>query len=216
MRTPLSESTEISLASLRLNLLEKVTPLILTYNEAANIERTLQKLSWAMRIVVVDSFSSDDTLSIIANYPQVEVFQRKFDTHTTQWNYGLSQVQSDWVLSLDADYVLTDGLIEELSCLSPPDDVDGYFAAFQYCVSGRPLRGTILPPRQMLFRRSHAIYIDDGHTQLLSVERKSAMLKETVLHDDRKPLSRWLWAQDRYMIIEAKKLLETPNSALST
>jgi hypothetical protein len=36
-----------------------------------------------------------------------------------------------------------------------------------------------------------------------------------IYHDDRKSLSRWLWAQDRYMIIEAKKLLETPDRDLS-
>ncbi|PZO16393.1 MAG: glycosyl transferase [Leptolyngbya foveolarum] len=196
-------------------MLSQITPLILTYNEAPNIERTLQKLTWAKRIVVIDSYSTDETIELISTYPQADVFQRKFDTHTNQWNYGLEQVDTDWVLSLDADYVLTDDLVNEMSYLFPPADVDGYFVSFQYCVFGKPLRGSILPPRQMLFRRGHSIYIDDGHTQLLSVERESAFLKKTVLHDDRKPLSRWLWAQDRYMIIEAKKLLETNDTALS-
>jgi len=41
------------------------------------------------------------------------------------------------------------------------------------------------------------------------------MLESYIYHDDRKSLSRWLWAQDRYLIIEAKKLLETPASELS-
>lgn len=175
----------------------------------------MRKLAWAERIVVIDSYSTDKTLEIVAAYPQVAVFQRKFDTHTNQWNYGLAQVETEWVLSLDADYILTDELIDEISNLEPHKSVDGYFASFQYCVLGKPLRGTILPPRQMLFRKARATYIDDGHTQLLAVERTSAALKGTVLHDDRKPLSRWLWAQDRYMIIEAKKLSETPDVKLS-
>jgi hypothetical protein len=77
------------------------------------------------------------------------------------------------------------------------------------------LHGTILPPRQVLFRKDKSIYIDDGHTQLLQVKGKSGMLSNYIYHDDRKPLSRWLWAQDRYLVIEAKKLQQTPVSKLS-
>jgi len=98
-------------------MLEKITPLILTFNEAPNIDRTLQRLSWASTIVVIDSYSSDETLEILQSYPQIQIFQRKFDTHTNQWNYGLQQVKSEWVLSLDADYMLTDDLIAEIDKL---------------------------------------------------------------------------------------------------
>ena len=196
-------------------MLEQITPLILTYNEAPNIGRTLEKLTWAKRIVIIDSFSEDDTLEIVNSYPQVEVFQRKFDTHAKQWNFGLEKIKTEWVLSLDADYTLSDQLILELENLKPPFQVDGYFAGFRYCVFGKPLKGTILPPRQVLFRHNNATYIDDGHTQLLAVKNKSFYLSNFIYHDDRKPLSRWLWAQDRYMIIEAKKLKETPFTQLS-
>ena len=196
-------------------MLEKITPLILTFNEAPNIERTLQKLTWAKTIIVIDSYSTDNTLEIVPTYPQIEILQREFDSHTNQWNYGLEQIKTEWVLSLDADYVLTEELIAEISNLSPESSSDGYFARFKYCVFGKPLRGSILPPRQVLFRRQKAIYIDDGHTQLLKVDGKSAMLTSYILHDDRKSFTRWLWAQDRYMIIEAKKLRNTPLTELS-
>ncbi|MBW4612822.1 MAG: glycosyltransferase family 2 protein [Desmonostoc vinosum HA7617-LM4] len=195
-------------------MLDQVTPLILTYNESPNIERTLKQLLWAKQIIVIDSYSTDETLEILASYPQVKVWQRKFDTHATQWNYGLEQVSSEWVLSLDADYTVSDLLIAQIKELSPNSAIDGYFAQFKYCVFGKPLRATILPPRQVLFRKNKSIYIDDGHTQLLEVKGKSATLSGYVYHDDRKPLNRWLWAQDRYAIIEVKKLLHTPQSEL--
>ena len=197
------------------DILNKITPLILTYNESVNIKRTLAKLSWAKQIVVVDSFSQDSTLEIFQSYPSVKVFQRKFDTHTNQWNYGLDKIASEWVLSLDSDYILSDELIEEISTISSKTPIDGYFIPFKYCVFGESLTGTILPPRQALFRQCKSIYVDDGHTQLLEVEGKSAYLNNYIFHDDRKSLSRWLWAQDRYMIIEAKKLIETPWANLS-
>ncbi|ACK73857.1 glycosyl transferase family 2 (plasmid) [Gloeothece citriformis PCC 7424] len=196
-------------------MLEQITPLILTYNEAPNIERTLQQLTWADHIVVIDSYSTDQTLEIVSFYPQIKLFQRKFDTHATQWNYGLQKVTTKWVLSLDADYILSEELITELQQLSEDLSIDGYFVRFKYCVFGKPLRGSILPPRQILFKKDKSIYIDDGHTQLLQVKGKSAKLSGYIYHDDRKSLSRWLWAQDRYTVIEVKKLLETPVSELS-
>ena len=115
-------------------MLKDITPLILTYNEASNIKRTLEKVEWAKRIIVIDSYSNDNTLDIIKNYRQVEVFQRKFDTHAKQWNYGLEQVQTEWVLSLDADYILTDGLIAEVQNLSSDSPIDGYYIPFRYSV----------------------------------------------------------------------------------
>ncbi|HEY9608523.1 glycosyltransferase family 2 protein [Allocoleopsis sp.] len=196
-------------------MLEEVTPLILTLNESHNIDRTLEHLTWAKRIIVIDSYSTDKTLEILESYPQVQIFQREFDTHANQWNYGLQQVKTGWILSLDADYILTDELIVEIDALQKDSLVDGYFAPFKYCVFGKPLRGTLLPPREVLFRKEKAVYLDDGHTQRLRVNGKSGMLSSYIYHDDRKPLSRWLWAQDRYMVIETKKLLETPDSELS-
>jgi glycosyltransferase involved in cell wall biosynthesis len=191
-----------------------VTPLILTYNEAPNIARTLQQLTWAKQIIVVDSFSTDETINILASYPQVKFFQRTFDTHATQWNYGLEQVSTEWVLSLDADYIVTDQLLSEISS-SNKSSIDGYFIPFKYCVFSKPLRGTILPPRQALFRKEKCTYIDDGHTQLLVNKGISGQISAPIYHDDRKPFSRWLWAQDRYLLIEANKLLETPTNELS-
>jgi hypothetical protein len=106
-------------------------------------------------------------------------------------------------------------LIEEIQSLSADTAIDGFFIRFKYCVFGKPLRGTLLPPRQALFRREKAIYIDDGHTQLLEVKGASSFLNAPIYHDDRKPLSRWLWAQDRYMGLEVKKLLAMPEQKLS-
>ncbi|MEA5596117.1 glycosyltransferase family 2 protein [Rivularia sp. UHCC 0363] len=199
----------------RTSIFEQITPLILTYNEAPNIERTLQHLTWAKTIVIIDSHSTDETLEIIKSYPQVQVLQRKFDTHTRQWNYGLEQVKSEWVLSLDADYIVTNELISEIKTLQTDREISGYFTRFKYCVYGKPLRGSILPPRQVLFQKKKSIYIDDGHTQLLQINGKSAMLSSYIHHDDRKSLSSWLWAQDRYMISEVKKLTQTPINQLS-
>src|SRR4051794_13238413 len=94
--------------------LRDITPLVLSFNEEANLERTLHALDWATRIVLVDSFSSDKTLQIAARHRQVVVVQRAFDDHVSQWNFGLAQINSPWVLTLDADYVLSRTFVEGL------------------------------------------------------------------------------------------------------
>jgi glycosyltransferase involved in cell wall biosynthesis len=189
-------------------LLEQITPLILTYNEAPNIGRMLERLSWARDIVVVDSFSVDGTLGIIARFPQTRIFQRKFDTHSNQWNFGLKEtgIKSGWVLALDADYLITPQLVEELKALGPESDMQGYRARFIYYINGQPLRGSAYPPVTVLYRRVNAAYVQDGHTQRIRVEGEVRDLRSPILHDDRKPLAHWIQAQSRYMKLEAEKL----------
>ena len=192
-------------------LLDLITPLILTYNEAPNIGRTLERLVWAQDIVIVDSFSSDNTVEIVSRFPQARVFQRKFDTHGNQWSFGLEEtgIKSEWVLALDADYLLTPKFIEELKLLKPEFETRGYRARFVYCINGHSLRGSAYPPVTVLYRRADASYIQDGHTQRIEVKGRIKDLHSTILHDDRKPLAHWIQAQSRYMRLEAEKINQT-------
>ena len=193
-------------------MLEQVTPLILTLNEAPNIQRTLEKLAWASDIVVVDSGSTDATREVLARHDRVRVFERPFTTHAEQWNYGLERtaIRTDWVLALDADFVLTDALVRELTSLEPAPDVDGYRASFVYCMEGVPLRGAVYPPVVALYRRLGARYVQDGHTQRVELAGRVESLAAKILHDDRKPLARWYSAQLGYMQMEARKLHASP------
>ena len=197
-------------------MLDLITPLILTYNEAPNIERTLEQLCWARDIVVVDSFSDDETVEIASSFPQVRVVQRKFDNHAAQWNFGLNEtgISTEWVLALDADYVLTQKFVDELRPLRIAVETNGYQADFIYCVNGRSLRSGLLPLLTVLYRRNSARYEQDGHTQRLIVDGKVETLRSRILHDDRKPLSRWFESQQRYMALEAKKILSSDAETL--
>jgi glycosyltransferase involved in cell wall biosynthesis len=198
-------------------MLSDITPLILTFNEAPNIARTLSKLAWARNVVIVDSHSTDNTRDLaMAAHPGVRWFERAFKSHAEQWNFGLhdTQISTEWVLALDADFVLSDGFAEELDRISTANSVDGYEASFLYCIAGQPLRGAAYPPVVVLFRRCRAQYVQDGHTQRVQVSGAVGKLAHRIYHDDRKPLSQWLSAQTRYMRLEAEKLSTTPVSQL--
>jgi len=184
-----------------------LTALVLTYNEEENIGRTLSSISWIEKVVVLDSYSTDETAKIARTYPNVVVAQRKFDDHTSQWNFGLEQVATPWVLSLDADYQLSDRLAAEIQQLNWSEEIAGYAARFEYRIFGKSLRASVYPPRVVLFRRDHGRYMADGHTQLLKIDGSVGELHSPIYHDDRKPLSRWIQSQDSYAKLEARYLL---------
>jgi hypothetical protein len=185
-----------------------ITPYILTWNEEANIGRCLDSLAWATQILVVDSGSSDRTLEICAKYPQVRVVQRPFDCHSAQANFGLSQITTPWVLSLDADYILTPEFQRALQDGAFPWEEDCiYYVPFRFCVFGWPMHGNVYPARGVFYALKGAHYDQDGHTQRISSAGKRAvMLPYAFLHDDRKSTARWLNSQEKYARLEAEKI----------
>jgi glycosyltransferase involved in cell wall biosynthesis len=193
----------------------EITPIVLTFNEEANIARCLERLAWAGQILVLDSFSTDRTVEIATSFPNVRMETRAFDNHTSQWNHALSLCTTPWVLSLDADYLIPTKFADEAKELAPPAETSAYYAHFRYCIMGRPLRASLYPPRAILFRRNACTYLEDGHTQLLSVSGKSGELTGAVLHDDRKSLGRWLSSQLKYAELEATHLLQSPVEKLN-
>ena len=196
-------------------MLSKITPLILTFNEAPNIERTLSRLKWAEEILVIDSFSTDETCDLVRKLPQTRTLQREFDSFARQCNFGLQHIRTEWVLSLDADYLLSEACVAEVTELNPSQHVAAYRAAFKYCISGRPLRASLYPPRVVLYRRERAHYRDEGHAHRVQVEGAILPLRSVIYHDDRKPLARWLGEQDRYARIEAEHLLKEERSEMA-
>ena len=196
--------------------LADITPVILTRNEEPNIRRTLERLRWAKDIVVVDSGSDDGTLDILRQFPAVRVFQHPFRAHAEQWHFAINEtsIATPFVLGLDADYLLSEELIREFETLAPEPEIGGYEVAFRYCVLGHPLPRSIYPPRILLFRREQASFVQDGHTQRLSVSGSVRQLRHLVDHDDRKSLTCWVGAQDAYARLERDKLLAARASEL--
>ncbi len=195
--------------------LDHLTPLILTYNEEANLRRCLERLRWASQVVILDSGSTDATARLAAEFPNVKWLVRPFDDHTTQWNFGADATATHWILSLDADYVLQAGFEDELRALDSATNCDAFFAGFRYLIAEKPLRACLYPPRAVLFRKERCRYRPDGHTQRLHIPGHHGRLNALIDHDDRKPLARWFAAQDKYAQLEADKLLSLTSAELS-
>lgn len=198
-------------------MLAQITPVILTLNEELNIARTLSRLTWAKDIVVVDSGSTDRTMSILSKFPYVRLFQRPFDTHANQWTYAVSQtrITTKWVLRLDADYQVTEGLMQELAQLDPDADVDAYRISFDYAVYGHRLSASLYPSNTVLLKPGRFTVVDRGHTEKWIVQGPVVELTSKILHDDWKPMDAWIVSQGKYMAKEVRQLEDANNSLVS-
>jgi glycosyltransferase involved in cell wall biosynthesis len=88
-----------------------IATVIITYNESENISRCIESvLPFSDEIIVVDSFSEDNTIEIASKFPNVQVFQRVFDNYILQKNYANSLASSNFIFSLDADEWASDEL----------------------------------------------------------------------------------------------------------
>jgi glycosyltransferase involved in cell wall biosynthesis len=141
-------------------------------------------VTWADEIIVVDTFSTDGTVEICADYPQCVVHQRDGFIQENA-NFGFGKATGDWVMRLDADERITPELKAEIPELvrSAPDDVTGYAFWERPVVMGRELRHGFgrRHHRKMLFRRGQARYP-------LRTE-----------HDDLEASGRWLRAEHGYL-----------------
>jgi glycosyltransferase involved in cell wall biosynthesis len=198
------------------SVLYQITPVLLTYNEVANIGRTLSRLAWAKDIVVVDSGSTDGTLAVLASFPKVRVYNRVFDTHANQWRYAIegTQIATDWILRLDADYEMSDALVWELSQLDPKAAVNAYRIGFDYAIFSNKLVSSLYPSNTILLRRGCFTVWDKGHTEAWEVNGPVAMLHGRITHDDWKSTSQWLSSQARYMQRELEWLRVSKSAGL--
>jgi glycosyltransferase involved in cell wall biosynthesis len=194
-------------------MLNRITPVILTRDEEPNIGRTLEQLRWANEVIVCDSGSSDATLAIAGRFPNVRILERPLDTLANQWTFAIAQARTEWVLTLDADYIVPAALTTELSSLD--FKAAGYEAAFIYAINGRPLRATLYTPRVVLLHRDRAQFCMDGHTQRVRIDGPIGQLQGKIVHDDRKSLRRFIARQRRYMRDEAEKLRTTDPRTLN-
>lgn len=146
----------------------KVSVLLLTFNEAANLPRCLAALAWCDDIVTVDSGSTDGTLEI-ARAAGVRVLSRPFDDFATQRNFGLDHgdLRNEWVLHLDADEVVTEAFRARLEALEPPAGVDAYRVPSKLMLNGRWLRRAGMYPAYQvrLGHRERLRFVQVGHGQ---------------------------------------------------
>ncbi len=104
----------------------KLSVVVLTKNEERRIEKCLESVKWADEIIVVDDESNDKTLDIVKRYTD-RIFVKKMDIEGRHRNWAYDQARNTWVLSLDADELVTPELKEEIQKILSVDPKENGF-----------------------------------------------------------------------------------------
>ena len=169
------------------NKKRKITALLITFNEAANIDAVLENISFADEIIVVDSLSTDGTIEKIKEYPHVKLIQRPFKNYTDQKSFAMEQASNDWVLFMDADERLTDTLKNEiLKTVNTEGLVPVAFMFIRtFMFKNKVLRfsGWQSDKNYRLFRKSK-VHFDEERIvhETLIVNGESGVLKNKLIH----------------------------------
>ena len=188
---------------------------IITFNEEANLGRTLESVRWADQIVVVDSGSTDRTVEIARGFG-AEVIERPWPGFAAQKNFAISQCTGTWVLSLDADEELSPELgrqIRTLLATDPP--VDGFRLKRRNLFLGRWMKhGGFYPDTKLrLFRRSAAsfaqqpMFEDRPVHETIAFDGAEQTLDYDLIHHAYPTLESYLEHMNRYSTLGAELLV---------
>ena len=142
---------------------EKITALIITYNEIGYIEKCIASISFADEIIVVDSYSTDGTYEYLSNHPKVRVIQNPFKNFTAQKAFTLKQATNDWVLFLDADEVVPENLKNEIRATinnNPKHVAYWFYRKFMFQKERLRFSGWQTDKNYRLFRKSKVNFSD--------------------------------------------------------
>ena len=188
--------------------MEKLSVLIPVYNEQMNIVECLESVKWADEILIVDSYSADETLEIARRYG-ARIIQHEYINSAKQKNWAIPQCTYDWVLQIDADERLETSLQSEIQRVlrTPPAHVDGYINPTKnHLLSKWTKRAGVYPDNRLrLFRRDKGRFEDKEVDARVVVPGKIEHLKGYVLHFGMESISRKLSEIDRYTSYESNE-----------
>jgi len=183
--------------------------LLPTFNCALTVRATLESVKWADEILVVDSFSTDETREICLEYG-ARILQHEYVNSAKQKNWAVLQCTHSWVLQMDSDEMLESGLRDEIEAAlavatTPPV---AYRIPRKNFFWGECLRhGGNYPDYQTrLFRRDAGRWQEREVHAHLQVTGKVGVLHHHLLHDDWTVLAKPLHNLNRYTRYEADEL----------
>ncbi|MDB6021017.1 MAG: waaE [Pedosphaera sp.] len=160
-----------------------VTAYTLTYNEAGQIRDVLESINWADEIIIVDSFSTDETVDIAHEYG-ARIISRNFCGFGQLRNLALDAARHDWIFSLDADERCTPELAEEIRRESRAPRFDAYHVPRKSHFLGHWMRHSGWYPdyrQPQLFNRTRMRYRNDLVHEGFNLNGRLGYLNEHVL-----------------------------------
>jgi len=178
----------------------KISAIIPTFNEEDHIIAAIESLAWADEIIVVDSFSTDNTVAL-AQSKGVKILQRNYEYSASQKNWAIPQASYDWVFILDADERVKDNLKKEICKIknSQPKN-DAYWVPRQNHFMGRKISFSGWQGDKVirLFNRKKCHYEDKKVHAEIICSGSVGKLKSPLMHYTFKSVAHYMEKWDRY------------------
>lgn len=201
-----------------------ISVIVSVKNEAQNLPSCLDKLKRFSQLIVVDSGSTDDTITI-ATAMGAEVLQFKWNgkfPKKRNWALQNATILNEWVLFLDADEFVTDEFVAEVEAKTQDHAYNGFTIQFENYFMGKKLRYGYGFKKSALFKKSKGAYekIDEDLWSHLDmevhehpiIEGKVGVISAKVIHKDFKNLEHYIDKHNAYSTWEAQRYLQLKQS----
>lgn len=201
----------------------KLSAVVITKNEEANIARCLTSLSFADELVVVDAESTDGTVAL-ARAAGATIFVRPWPGYGPQKNFGANHASGEWLLFVDADEEIPPTLAEEIQRTITHPTVDFYWLRVVTVFLGKPLRH-LFGHNPRLFRKSAGQWTGDhvheqveryddhaaatDFTVIRLDDRFSKILSSPLLHHSHQTIGSYLTKMHHYTSLDAAQMVKT-------
>lgn len=189
-----------------------LTAIIITYNEEQNIKEAIENIFFADEIIIIDSFSSDQTIAIAKSFEQVKIIQHPFENFALQRNFAISQATNPWILFIDADERLTLKLQTEIiQTIQQRDAHSAYYMSRTFMFKNSKLLFSSWQTDKIirLFQNNKASYSEQKivHEKLL-VTGEIGKLKNKLIHYSYNDYSSYKQKMILYGNLKAKEALQ--------
>jgi glycosyltransferase involved in cell wall biosynthesis len=195
--------------------MSKISAIIITYNEEKNIRRCLSSINWVDEIVVVDSGSTDDTKKIASEFTP-RIFDIKWEGFGKAKNFIKGKASHPWILSVDADEMISEDLKEEIQRITKSEDsLNGYYVPRKSNFLDRWIKhGGWYPDYVLrLFKKDQAKFSDSKVHEKVELNGEIGYLRNPLLHYTDPNFDHYLEKLNRYTSLGAEQLFKEGKKA---
>jgi len=186
----------------------KISAVIITLNEQKALPAFLESLWFAHEIIVLDSYSTDNTVAVAKENKKVKVFERTFDDFSSQKNAAISKASHDWIVFFDPDEKITTQLSQEIiSTLEDPIAI-AYYVKREFYFMGKKIKFSGLQNDHVirLFNKNYCSYNQNLVHEVMQANGRTATLKNKLPHYSYSSFDNYTAKMHHYSALKAKML----------
>ncbi|EAL2460207.1 glycosyltransferase family 2 protein [Campylobacter lari] len=186
--------------------MNKLSIVILTYNSQKYIYEVLKSIEFADEVLIVDSGSTDETLSIANNFKNTRIIQQEWLGFGKQKQFGVEQAKNDWIFVLDSDEVFTKNLEEEIVKIMKEPHFKAYKVARLNFFFGKAVKRLGLYPDYNIrfFDKNFARFDDKVVHEGIICHEKIGALKNHFIHYAYENIEQFISKQNKYSSLNCK------------